>query len=117
MNALRRARGRLGTPKVLDDLVDRHHLVRAEQEEGEESALLMPAELEALTLAAIGDVNGLLGVITGGTATNWPGGGYDPETHVLYVYSQSAVASLGLAFLMWRRSETPASPSSGRGPG
>jgi quinoprotein glucose dehydrogenase len=29
-------------------------------------------------------------------ATNWPGGSYDPETHVLYVQSQSAVATLGL---------------------
>jgi len=29
-------------------------------------------------------------------ATNWPGGAYDPETHILYVYSQSAVATLGL---------------------
>jgi quinoprotein glucose dehydrogenase len=29
-------------------------------------------------------------------ATNWPGGAYDPETHTLYVGSQSAVAALGL---------------------
>ena len=29
-------------------------------------------------------------------ATNWPGGSYDPETHTLYVASQSAVAALGL---------------------
>jgi quinoprotein glucose dehydrogenase len=32
----------------------------------------------------LGQVDGLLGAITGGTATNWPGGGYDPETHVVY---------------------------------
>jgi quinoprotein glucose dehydrogenase len=31
-----------------------------------------------------------------GAATNWPGGSYDPETHVLYVASQSQVATLGL---------------------
>ena len=31
-----------------------------------------------------------------GAATNWPGGSYDPETHTLYVHSQSAVATLGL---------------------
>ncbi len=31
-----------------------------------------------------------------GAATNWPGGAYDPETHILYVHSQSAVATLGL---------------------
>ena len=28
--------------------------------------------------------------------TNWPGGSYDPETHMFYVYSQSATALLGL---------------------
>ena len=33
---------------------------------------------------------------TQGAATNWPGGSYDPETHILYVQSQSAVAALGL---------------------
>src|SRR5207302_5289932 len=31
---------------------------------------------------------------TGGA--NWPGGSYDPETHKLYVYSQTAIALLGL---------------------
>ena len=29
-------------------------------------------------------------------ATNWPGGSYDPETHTLYVASQTSVATLGL---------------------
>jgi quinoprotein glucose dehydrogenase len=28
--------------------------------------------------------------------TNWPGGAYDPETNMLYVFSQSAIAVLGL---------------------
>jgi quinoprotein glucose dehydrogenase len=32
----------------------------------------------------LGDAKGLLGAITVGTATNWPGGGFDPETHILY---------------------------------
>ena len=32
----------------------------------------------------LGDVKGLLGAVTVGTATNWPGGGFDPETHILY---------------------------------
>jgi len=31
-----------------------------------------------------------------GAATNWPGGAYDPDTQVLYVYSQAQVATLGL---------------------
>ena len=43
----------------------------------------------------VGDVNGLLGAITMGAAnggTNWPGGGYDPETHT--VFAQAATASI-----------------------
>ena len=27
---------------------------------------------------------------------NWPGGSYDPDTHILYVYSRSDIAALGL---------------------
>jgi hypothetical protein len=49
VNALRRARRRLRTPEVVDDLVDRYDLVRAQQEQGQKGALLMPAEREALT--------------------------------------------------------------------
>jgi quinoprotein glucose dehydrogenase len=43
----------------------------------------------------IGDINGLLGAITMGAAnggTNWPGGGYDPETHT--VFAQASTASI-----------------------
>ena len=32
----------------------------------------------------LGNVNGMLGAITVGTATNWPGGGYDPELHMAF---------------------------------
>jgi quinoprotein glucose dehydrogenase len=28
--------------------------------------------------------------------TNWPGGSYDPDTHILYVFSQTAIALLGI---------------------
>jgi quinoprotein glucose dehydrogenase len=41
----------------------------------------------------VGDVNGLLGAITMGAAnggTNWPGGGYDPETHTAYAMAATA---------------------------
>ena len=37
--------------------------------------------------AVLGDVNGLLGAINMGNAvggTNWPGGAYDPESHIAY---------------------------------
>jgi quinoprotein glucose dehydrogenase len=43
----------------------------------------------------VGNVNGLLGAINIGNAsggTNWPGGGYDPETHV--VYAQAGTSAI-----------------------
>src|SRR3954468_15669823 len=43
----------------------------------------------------VGDVNGILGAITMGAAnggTNWPGGGYNPETHT--VFAMAATASI-----------------------
>jgi len=51
------------------------------------------------TPAILGDVNGLWGAIGAGTATNWPGSAYDPETHTVFaqatyhaVQSRSLVA-------------------------
>jgi quinoprotein glucose dehydrogenase len=35
--------------------------------------------------AILGHVNGMFGAITVGTATNWPGGGYDPELHIAFM--------------------------------
>lgn len=32
----------------------------------------------------LGNVNGVVGAVTVGTATNWPGGGYDPELHIAF---------------------------------
>jgi quinoprotein glucose dehydrogenase len=51
------------------------------------------------TPAVVSNPDGPLAAITspgslGGT--NWPGGSYDPETHILYVFSQTATATLGL---------------------
>jgi quinoprotein glucose dehydrogenase len=33
----------------------------------------------------VGDAKGLLGAIVNGTATNWPGAAYDPETHTAFM--------------------------------
>ncbi len=47
----------------------------------------------------VGDVNGLLGAITMGAAnggTNWPGGGYDPETHTVFVQAATASIAAGI---------------------
>jgi quinoprotein glucose dehydrogenase len=37
-----------------------------------------------------------LTLATAGGGSNWPGGSYDPETHVVYVSSQAAVTQIGL---------------------
>src|SRR5437879_6567127 len=39
--------------------------------------------------AGLGNVNGLLGAIGAGTATNWPGSAYDPETHVVFAQASN----------------------------
>jgi quinoprotein glucose dehydrogenase len=39
---------------------------------------------------------GTLAMAINSGGTNWPGGSYDPETHILYVFSQSQMGSLGL---------------------
>src|SRR6185295_20099380 len=33
---------------------------------------------------------------TAGGGSNWPGGSYDPETHIAYVSSQTTVTAIGL---------------------
>jgi len=48
------------------------------------------------TPPVVSQINGPLATLMGAFATNWPGGSYDPETHILYVYSQSGVIPLGL---------------------
>ena len=40
-------------------------------------------------------------------ASNWPGGSYDPETHTVFVASQTAVATLGLMPSPPGRSDLP----------
>ena len=65
-----------------------------------------------------------IGCCQGGT--NWPGGSYDPQTHVLYVYGKSELASLGLVPPSAGRSDMnfvrgtagqPAQPGGGEGGG
>ena len=47
------------------------------------------------SLAVRGGTQGTLSLGAGSGGTNWPGGAYDPETHVIYVPSQSA------SFYLW----------------
>jgi quinoprotein glucose dehydrogenase len=39
---------------------------------------------------------GLLSMAVGGGGTEWPGGSYDPETHIAYIPSQRVMSSIGL---------------------
>jgi quinoprotein glucose dehydrogenase len=52
------------------------------------------------TPPVVSQVNGPLGTLTLGTAsggTNWPGGSYDPETHIAYIYAcNSCLEPIGL---------------------
>ena len=73
-DALRYARNVL---KVPDDLIDFTPELRAQALEVLKRYKVVPSPF---TPAMLGDVNGILGAIGAGTATNWPGGGYDPET-------------------------------------
>jgi quinoprotein glucose dehydrogenase len=51
------------------------------------------------TPPVVSKLEGPLATLTMGTSgggSNWPGGSYDPETHILYVSSQSQITALGL---------------------
>jgi quinoprotein glucose dehydrogenase len=44
----------------------------------------------------LGDANGIVGAVSAGTATNWPGSGGDPELHVVYAQSGQGPGSRSL---------------------
>jgi quinoprotein glucose dehydrogenase len=68
--------------KVPDDLIDFTPELRAEALEVLKRYKYTPS---VFTPPILGNVNGLLGAVGGaGTATNWPGSAYDPETHTVY---------------------------------
>ena len=37
-----------------------------------------------------------MGMSTGGGGTNWPGGGYDPENHIVFAQASNSMGTLGL---------------------
>jgi quinoprotein glucose dehydrogenase len=80
---------------TIDDLIDFTPELRAEAAEIASHYKLGPAFTPAVVSKAEGPLATLaLGPPNGGT--NWPGGSYDPETHILYVFSQTEVAPFGL---------------------
>jgi quinoprotein glucose dehydrogenase len=79
----------------VDDLIDFTPELRAEALKAIEQYKIGPVFTPPVVSRAEGPI-GTLAMATQGAATNWPGGSYDPETHLLYVQSQSQVATLGL---------------------
>jgi quinoprotein glucose dehydrogenase len=80
---------------TIDDLIDFTPALRTEAVELVSHYKLGPAFAPAVVSKADGPLATLaLGPPNGGT--NWPGGSYDPETHILYVFSQTEVAPFGL---------------------
>jgi len=67
--------------KVPDDLIDFTPELRAQALEVLKRYKVEPSPF---TPAILGDVTGLLAALGAGTATNWPGSAYDPETHIVY---------------------------------
>ena len=79
----------------IDDLIDFTPELRAEAVKTIAQYRIGPLFTPPAVSRAEGPI-ATLAMATQAPATNWPGGSYDPETHILYVYSQSAVATLGL---------------------
>ena len=80
---------------TIDDLIDFTPELRAEAVKTIAQYRIGPLFTPPAVSRAEGPI-ATLAMATQAPATNWPGGSYDPETHILYVYSQSAVATLGL---------------------
>ena len=79
----------------IDDLIDFTPELRAEAVDLVSHYKLGPAFTPPVVSKADGPLATLaLGPPNGGT--NWPGGSYDPETHILYVFSQTEIAPFGL---------------------
>ncbi|HZP34413.1 MAG TPA: pyrroloquinoline quinone-dependent dehydrogenase [Candidatus Acidoferrales bacterium] len=80
---------------AIADLIDFTPELRAEAEKLVSKYRIGPL----FTPPSVSTIDGTLGTITSPGSTggaNWPGGSYDPETHKLYVYSQEAIALLGM---------------------
>ena len=87
------AYGRNGTS--VDELIDFTPELRAEAMKVAARYKLGPL----FTPPVVSKLDGPLATLVAGCCqggTNWPGGSYDPETHMVYVFTQGAVNPLGL---------------------
>jgi quinoprotein glucose dehydrogenase len=80
---------------AIDDLIDFTPELRAEAVKAIAPYKIGPIFTPPVVSRKEGPI-AVLQMASQGAATNWPGGSYDPETHILYVQSQRAVATLGL---------------------
>ena len=80
---------------VHDDLIDFTAELRAEAEKVASKYKLGPIFTPPIVSRAEGPLGTLQLAINGG-GTVWAGGSYDPETHILYIYSRRSPGSLGL---------------------
>jgi len=76
----------------IEDLIDFTPELRAEALKVASRYTIGPI----FTPPVVSKIEGPLATLTSGFATNWPGGSYDPETHIAYIYSQSGASPLGL---------------------
>jgi quinoprotein glucose dehydrogenase len=84
-----------GQGLTIDDLIDFTPELRAEAVKIVARYRLGPL----FTPPSVSRREGPIATLTMGAqaaATNWPGASYDPETHTLYVASQTSIATLGL---------------------
>jgi quinoprotein glucose dehydrogenase len=77
---------------AVDDLIDFTPELRAEALKVVQRYRIGPI----FTPPVVSKLDGPLATLTAGFATNWPGGSYDPETHIAYIYSQSGASPLGV---------------------
>jgi quinoprotein glucose dehydrogenase len=95
-----------GQGLTVDDLIDFTPELRAEAVKLVSRYRLGPI----FTPPAVSRPEGPIATLTMGAqaaASNWPGGSYDPETHTVFVASQTAVATLGLMPAPPGRSDMP----------
>jgi quinoprotein glucose dehydrogenase len=90
----------------IDDLIDFTPALRAEAVKLVSRYRLGPI----FTPPSVSRAEGPIATLTMGAqaaASNWPGGSYDPETHTVFVASQTAIATLGLVPPPPGRSDMP----------
>ena len=79
--------------KVPDDLID---FTPALREQGLQVLERYKVGTSPFTPPILGNVNGPVGAIGAGTATNWPGSAYDPETHTVFAQAANLVSARSL---------------------